>query len=170
MGITETALLLLGVGIISEQLGGGVGLQKLGTGVQSIVSAPLTGTGMGLSSLAGGIRDIAETFGDLGRGISALIGSFGGLQNLPGYVGPGGSGSGNLPAPGATLPGNGGLPPLITMSGGSGATLAAGGGQQVPYTPTVPLLPQVPSTPVVTTPSGAFLLGGSTSPVAHLVC
>ncbi len=138
MGVQEMALMLLGIGILSERFGGGRGLSELGTGIQTLVAAPLTGTGTGLSSLAGGIRDISGTFGDLGRGISALLGSF----QLPQAVGPGGSGSGMLPSPG----GNGGLPVLPPLNGGgggaragllpdaggSGATLLPGGGGNVP--------------------------------------
>ena len=134
MGVQEMALMLLGVGILSERFGGGRGLQELGTGVQTLIAAPLTGTGTGLTSFAGGLRALAESFGDIGRGISALLGGFPEWAR-PGYVGPGGSGSGQLPQPGASLPGNGnGLPPLIAMStdgGGSSSTLLAGGGGNV---------------------------------------
>ena len=122
------ALLLLGVGILSERFGGGRGLQELGTGVQAIVAAPLTGTGMGLTSFAGGLRDVAETFGDLGRGLSDLFAS---IPSLPApREGP--------PRHGTTN-GNGG-PPLITMGGGDKSTEQAGGGGNVPK----PLLPAPP--------------------------
>lgn len=140
MGVQDMALMLLGIGLISERFGGGRGLQELGTGIQTLIAAPLTGTGTGLASFAGGIKALAESFGDIGRGISALLG---GIPQwaLPGYVGPGGSGSGQLPQNGASLPGNGnGLPPIIAMlappittdSGGSQTTLLAGGGGNVP--------------------------------------
>lgn len=131
------ALLLLGVGILSERFGGGRGLGELGTGIQQLIAAPLTGTGMGLSSLAGGVRDIAETFGDLGRGISDLLSA---LPSLPSLPGPGGSGSGQLPAPGLNGGGGGARAGLVPDSGGSAATIKAGGGGNVPP----PLYPGVP--------------------------
>ena len=170
MGVQEMALMLLGIGILSEKFGGGKGLISLGTGVQALVAAPLTGTGTGLSSLAGGLRDISESFGDIGRGISALLGSF---QGLPGYVGPGGAGSGQLPQPG----GNGGLPLLPPLngggggaraklepdSGGSGATLLPGGGGNVPIPQPILYAPIVPSLPRPRPPQDPDNAGGSPS-------
>ena len=139
MGVQEMALMLLGVGILSERFGGGRGLGELGTGIQTLIAAPLTGTGAGLTGFAGGLRDLAESFGDIGRGISALLGGIPAWAR-PGYVGPGGSGSGQLPQPDISNGGNGnGLPPiwaasnlLITDSGGSDKTLLTGGGGNVP--------------------------------------
>ncbi len=90
------ALMLLGIGIISEQFGGGLGLQQLGTGIQSLVAAPLIGTGTGLSSLAGGLVSLASAFGDIGRGIGDLLDALGGLPSIPGLPGlPTGNGNGN---------------------------------------------------------------------------
>lgn len=160
MGVQEMALMLLGIGILSERFGGGRGLAELGTGIQAVIAAPLTGTGTGLSSLAGGVKDISESFGDLGRGISDLLGGF----QLPQTVGPGGSGSGLLPSPG----GNGGLPALpplngggggaravfptrpallIPDSGGSGSTLMPGGGGNVPIPQPIIFAPIAPPAP-----------------------
>ena len=126
MGLWESALILLGVGILSSKMEAGKGLGELGTGIQTLIAAPLVGTGAGLSTLAGGLRDIFETFGDLGRGISAV---FAGIPKwaLPGYVGPGGAGSGLLPSSGGDdtdlLPGGGGnvpngvwTPDIVAMS------------------------------------------------------
>lgn len=144
MGVQEMALMLLGIGLISERFGGGLGLQTFGTGIQKVFAAPLKGTGTGLTSLAGGIRSLAESFGDVGRGISDLLGGIPAWA-LPGYVGPGGSGSGQLPQPGASLPlpgVNGNGPPLIAMSGDGATSLYAGGGGNVPtgytFTPIAP--------------------------------
>ena len=133
MGVQEMALMLLGIGLISERFGGGRGLQELGTGVQTLIAAPLVGTGTGLSSFAGGIKDLAESFGDIGRGISALLGG------IPEWARPGREGFPPRQPP-AALPENGGLPPIIAMlapplttdSGGSDSTLLAGGGGSVP--------------------------------------
>ena len=108
-----------------------MGLGELGTGIQTLVAAPLTGTGTGLSSLAGGVRDVAETFGDLGRGLSDL---FSAIPKLPG-ASPAPPGIG----PGEGFNGGGGgtrivwpaVQPLIPDSGGSKNTLLAGGGGAV---------------------------------------
>ena len=131
MGVQEMALMLLGIGIISEQFGGGEGLISLGKGVQTIVAAPLTGTGTGLASLAGGLKTLAESFGDIGRGLAALFesiprGPFSGIPFAPISE----NGNGTLPPSGGNGP-----PPLIAMStdsGGSGSTLLSGGGGNVP--------------------------------------
>ena len=172
MGVQEMALMLLGIGILSEQFGGGRGLISLGTGIQTLVAAPLTGTGTGLTSLAGGLRDIFETFGDLGRGISSI---FAGVPAwaLPGYVGPGGAGSGLLPPPGGN-----GLPPLLPPlngggggaraklepdSGGSGATLLPGGGGNVPIPQPIIYAPIAPPTPKPRPPQDPDNAGGSPS-------
>jgi len=137
MGVQEMALMLLGIGIISEQFGGGRGLQELGTGVQALVAAPLTGTGTGLASLAVGFRALAESFGDIGRGLSKLFeaiprGPLTGIPFAPVVEGP-------TPLP--PTPGTG-LPPLIAMSGDGAASLYTGGGANVPtgytFTPIAP--------------------------------
>lgn len=155
MGIQEMALLLLGVGIISEQFGGGAGLQSLGAGVQALVSAPLTGTGAGLSSLATGFKDIATSLGDIGRGLSALFASIprGPITGIP-FSPISGNGNGILPAPGP--PGA----PLITMGGGDDTTGRTGGGGNVPK-PILPSPPtRLPSGPILMKP--ILFAGGST--------
>lgn len=88
MGIAQSALILLGIGIVSSRFKAGTGLGELGEGITSLVSAPLRGTGLGLSAAATGIRDIAETFGDLGRGLGELF------KNIP-QLPPGIPGNGN---------------------------------------------------------------------------
>ncbi|MBA7644007.1 hypothetical protein ES703_51742 [subsurface metagenome] len=135
MGVQEMALMLLGIGIISEQFGGGLGLQQLGAGVQSLVAAPLIGTGTGLSSLAQGLVSIATAFGDIGQGIAALLDSLGGL---PGII-PG------LPPGLPTGNGNGNGIPLIPMSGGDDSTDLTGGGGNVPTPPLQPPISPVPT-------------------------
>lgn len=135
MGLAESAVILLGIGIISSKFGAGVGLSELGAGVQSLVSAPLTGTGLGLSSFAGGLRDVFETFGDLGRGLSTLF------QAIP--AGPPGAGGGAFPSPSpepdpSPSPwdpwggGGGGVRNLVVTSGGDYSALLPGGGGNVP--------------------------------------
>ena len=127
------ALMLLGIGIISERFGGGKGLISLGTGVSTLVAAPLKGTGTGLSSLAGGLKDLAATFGDIGRGLSALFDAIpkGPLTGIP-FAPIAAPTPAPAPAPGPIpfIGGNG--PALIPVSGGSGATLLPGGGGNVP--------------------------------------
>jgi len=137
MGLWESALILLGVGIVSSRFKAGVGLGELGTGIQTLIAAPLTGTGTGLSSFAGGVRDLSETLGDLGRGIGELF------KNIP-----------SLPSPLLTpplLPGaapSNGVP-LITVSGGDKTSDLAGGGGNVPPPP--PYIPPTqPTTPTYT--------------------
>ena len=100
MGLAESALVLLGIGIVSSRFKAGTGLGELGSGIQTLVAAPLTGTGQGLSTFAGGLRDVFETFGDLGRGLGSLF------ENRPKL--PGAS-----PAPPGFCPGGG-------MNGGGG--------------------------------------------------
>ena len=140
MGLAQSALILLGIGIVSSRFKAGVGLGELGTGIQTLVAAPLTGTGTGLSAFSGGLRDLAETLGDLGRGFGTLFENIPKLPQLP--AGPPGSGGGAFPSPG-TGNGNGIVPPgfpggggggvrtLIPDSGGSQNTLLAGGGGAV---------------------------------------
>ena len=123
MGLAQSALILLGIGIVSSRFKAGVGLGELGTGIQTLVAAPLTGTGTGLSSFAGGLRDLSESLGDLGRGFGALF------ENIP-----------KLPP---TTPGDGNgqqlerLPiirpaVLVTQGGGDSSQLLPGGGGNVP--------------------------------------
>jgi len=146
MGIAQSALILLGIGIVSSRFKAGVGLGELGTGIQTLVAAPLTGTGTGLSAFAGGLRDVFETFGDLGRGLSSL---FGAIPKLPGngYVPPlNGNGQQleSFPIYAATRP-------LITDSGGSLASLLTGGGGNVPVIgPSPP--PAIITQPVILPP------------------
>ena len=133
MGLAESALVLLGIGIVSSRFKAGVGLGELGTGIQTLVAAPLTGTGAGLSVFAGGLRDVFETFGDLGRGLGALF------ENIP-QLPPQQEGR-RLPRtdPSADDPFSGGIRPpgvptqgLITVSGGDTTTNLPGGGGSVP--------------------------------------
>lgn len=136
MGLAESALILLGIGIVSSRFKAGVGLGELGTGIQKLVAAPLTGTGTGLSIFAGGLRDVFETFGDLGRGLGALFESIPKIPGFGGGEGFGGNGGG------ARKNGNGqvwymtqpyGTPKeLITEGGGSDKALLPGGGGNVP--------------------------------------
>ena len=139
MGLAESALLLLGVGIVSSRFKAGAGLGELGTGIQTLVAAPLTGTGMGLGAFAGGLRDLAEAFGDIGRGIAAIFGAFPKSGN--GYIPPlNGNGQQQEDYPN----GNGTPPPITNLdlkpdSGGSAKTLLAGGGGNVPNGPVMTL-------------------------------
>jgi len=125
MGIAESALLLLGIGIISSKFKAGVGLGELGTGVQKLVAAPLAGTGAGLFGLAGGLRSLAESFGDIGRGIGEIF------KFIPKFGEP------FIPMqpPSKTitpLPLVPSIPPLVTVSGGNKLSLDTGGGGSVP--------------------------------------
>jgi len=113
--LAKGALLVLGVGVLSEKYGAGKGLAELGGGVQAIAAAPMTGLGTGLSSLATGVSDIGGAFGDIGRGIADILAP---LTRWGGGAAPG-------------LPGWIGQPPLIPAGGGSGAGLQAGGGGNV---------------------------------------
>jgi len=121
MGIWESALILLGIGIVSERFGAGVGLGELGTGIRTLAAAPLGGVGAGLGEFGAGLRTFAEALGDVGRGFGELF------KNIP-----------QLPSPFLTpplLPGA--VPPvngngLITVSGGEPTDLLPGGGGNVP--------------------------------------
>jgi len=145
MGLAESAAILLGIGIISSRFGAGVGLAELGTGVQTLVAAPLMGTGTGLLSFATGLRAVFETFGDLGRGLSTLFGA------IP--AGPPGAGGGAFPSPPGIVPpdfpgilpgpdplppgfpgGGGGVRNLTLSGGGDFSQLLPGGGGNVPIT------------------------------------
>ena len=164
MGVQEMALMLLGIGILSEKFGGGKGLISLGTGVQALVAAPLTGTGTGLSSLAVGLRSLAESFGDIGRGLSSLFeaiprGPLTGIPFAPVVTVP------SLPAPSPLPPiiSMLGPPPLIPDSGGSGATLLPGGGGHVPIPQPILYAPIAPPTPRPRPPQDPDNAGGSPS-------
>lgn len=131
MGLAQSALILLGIGIVSSRFKAGVGLGELGTGIQTLVAAPLTGTGTGLSAFSGGLRDLAETLGDLGRGFGELF------ENIP-KLPPGTPGNGNgqqlekyIPPISERGPIWSMTQPLIPDSGGSSNTLLAGGGGAV---------------------------------------
>ena len=149
MGAQEWALALLGIGILSEQFGGGQGLISLGTGVQTLVAAPLKGTGTGLTSLAGGLTDIATAFGGILEGLSDLLKVIPSVPGMPGL--PTGNGNGN---------GNGNGPDLIPLGGGDDSGLEPGGGGNVP-TPPPPILPIAPVPPLIPPPT---LFGLSPAP------
>jgi len=156
MGLAESALILLGIGIVSSRFKAGVGLGELGVGIQTLVAAPLMGTGTGLSSLAGGLKDVFETFGDLGRGLSTLFESIPTLP--PAQEGP--RLPRTIPPTIAPTP----SPPLVTVSGGDQTTSLAGGGGNVPktynhiltlpYTPSP--APQPTEDPTVNVPTGSY--------------
>lgn len=132
MGLAESALILLGIGIVSSRFKAGTGLGELGTGISSLVAAPLVGTGTGLSTFAGGVRDLAETLGDLGRGFGELF------KHIPKLPPP--SEDPRLPRTDPWRPsiGNGSSifqisdKALIPDAGGSDKTLLTGGGGNVP--------------------------------------
>lgn len=124
MGIWESALILLGIGIVSERFGAGVGLGELGIGIRTLAAAPLGGVGAGLGEFGGGLRTFAEALGDVGRGFAELF------RNIPGFGGGegfGGNGAGTrTELPGVPTQG------LITVSGGDQTNELAGGGGNVP--------------------------------------
>lgn len=131
MGIAESALVLLGIGILSGKLGAGTGLSELGTGIQTLVAAPLTGTGTGLLSFATGLRAVFETFGDLGRGLSSLF------ESIPKYdpSTPPFIPDPTTPDPTEPISILPTRPPIFNLTqtgGGSNNTLLAGGGGNVP--------------------------------------
>ena len=121
--IAKGALLLIGTGILAERFGAGAGLSGLGAGISSIVAAPGMGIGAGLTGTATGIRSIGESFGDIGRGIASIFGAIPWAAPEPGV----GQGYPWLQA----------VTPLITVAGGLGSTLAAGGGANTPAGATV---------------------------------
>lgn len=144
MGLAESAAILLGIGIISSRFGAGTGLSQLGAGVQSLVAAPLTGTGTGLLSFATGLRAVFETFGDLGRGLGALFGAI----PQDGYVLPeNGDGQQLETWPMSGVQAYVGQLTLSPKSGGDYSTLLTGGGGNVPKAPTSPRLPSIPTGP-----------------------
>lgn len=136
LGLAQSALILLGIGIVSSRFKAGTGLGELGAGITSLVAAPLTGTGTGLSSLAGGIRDVSETFGDLGRGLSEL---FGAIPKLPPTI-PGDENGQQL----ESLPVLPTLPSIrpATLITNSSGDLDTGGGLRVPQ-PSGPALQEL---------------------------
>jgi len=117
--------MILGVGILAERFGAGPGLTGLGAGIRALAAAPLGGAGAGLGEFAGGLRAIGESFGDIGRGFASI---FEAIPAIPWVTPPPAEGQGYpwIEAPAVTEPG------LITVAGGSGSTLAAGGGANVP--------------------------------------
>ena len=123
--IAKGAIALVGIGIIAERFGAGPGLAGLGTGITKLAAAPLGGVGAGLTGFAGGIRSLAESFGDIGRGIGEI---FKWLPPQNGYV----------PSHPPLNGGNGQLitlmqpTPLVTQSGGDQTTQLTGGGGKVP--------------------------------------
>ena len=145
MGLGESALILLGVGIISQKFGAGLGLEQLGVGVKTLAAAPLGGVGLGLGEFAGGLRGFAESLGDIGRGFGALF------ENIPQYQGP---------VPG--IPGNGNgqqlesmpilrlaAPAQVVKTGGGSSDQLAGGGGSTPRPP-IDLGPAGPRPPPTT--------------------
>ena len=98
--------IVLGLGIISKRFGAGVGLgeagaglSQIGLGITDVGMAPFKAVGGGLSEVATGITAFSTSLGNVGRGIGDLLASITG-QPSGSYVGPGGAGSGLLPAPG----------------------------------------------------------------------
>jgi len=119
MGLWESALILLGVGIVSSRFKAGVGLQELGLGIRELGAAPLGGIGTGLGEFAGGLRSFAESLGDIGRGFGDLF------KFIPKWAQPG-----QVPAlPPSNGNGNG---DLIVKPGGDDNTYLVGGGGNVP--------------------------------------
>jgi len=104
MGIWESALILLGIGIVSQRFKAGVGLAELGVGIRELAGAPFGGFGVGLGELGTGMRTFAESLGDIGRGFGELF------KFIPKWAQPG----------------------LSTDSGGADTDLYTGGGGNVP--------------------------------------
>lgn len=104
MGLVDSALLLIGIGVISKQFGAGTGLFELGEGIESLSGAPLRGIGGGLGEFGTGLRGFASSLGDIGRGIGDLLAPFknGVDWGLP-YLAPSGGGDSSQ-----LLPGGGG--------------------------------------------------------------
>ena len=141
MGIAESALILLGIGIVSQKFGAGLGLEQLGVGIKTLAAAPLGGVGLGLGEFAGGLRGIGEAIGDIGRGFGDLFANIPQLPTIPG---------GGLPGPGrrppeVSVPSLPRLPvtPMVVKAGGGGSDLLPGGGGSTPPAPPPP--PSQPS-------------------------
>lgn len=111
MGLSNKVLValaaVLGIGILAkrEDVGGGLaglgtGLSAIGAGLFDVGLAPFKSVGLGLGYTAGGITAFASALGDIGRGLSDLLG---GLQipklpSIPGMPGiPTGNGNGQVP-------------------------------------------------------------------------
>ena len=158
MGIWQSALILLGIGIVSERFGAGVGLGELGTGIRTLAAAPLGGLGVGFGEFGTGLRTFAESLGDIGRGFGELF------KHIPQLPAPGPPG----PGPQIVTPTNGNG--LMTVSGGDDTTNWTGGGGNV--TPGLPSVgfngggfiapPYVPDpSPVDITPPSPVNLDGT---------
>ena len=151
MGLAESALILLGIGIVSSRFQAGTGLSELGNGIQTLVAAPLTGTGTGLSIFSGGLRDLAMSLGDIGRGFGTL---FSNIPPIQGWGDP-------LPYGGGLVPPSGGGGGALKPDGGGNSTqLLAGGGGNVFLPIPIPDPKQRPSG-VFQTPSGAYSYPGA---------
>ena len=149
MGIAESALILLGIGIVSQKFGAGLGLEQLGVGIKTLAAAPLGGVGLGLGEFSTGLRGFAESLGDIGRGFGTL---FENIPKLPGVpAGPPGAGGGAFPPP---RPGEVPVLPRLPVTpislrdlstvkagGGSGELLPGGGGSTPPAPPPPPSQP-----------------------------
>lgn len=94
MGISNKVLValaaVLGIGILAkrEDVGGGLaglgtGLSSIGVGLFEVGLAPFKSVGIGLGYTAGGITAFAQSLGDIGRGLSDLLGGLK-LPILPG--------------------------------------------------------------------------------------
>ena len=106
MGISNKVLValaaVLGIGILAKREDVGAGLAGLGTGLSSIGVglfdvglAPFKSVGLGLGYTAGGITAFAQSLGDIGRGLSDLLGGLR-IPSIPGMPGiPTGNGNGN---------------------------------------------------------------------------
>lgn len=105
MGISNKVLValaaVLGIGIIAKREEVGPGLAGLGTGLSSIGAglldvglAPFKSIGLGLGYTAGGLTAFAESLGDIGRGIAALLEGLKFIPSIPGMPGiPTGNGT-----------------------------------------------------------------------------
>lgn len=162
MGLGESALILLGVGIISQRFGAGLGLEQLGVGIKTLAAAPLGGVGLGIGEFAGGLRGLAESLGDIGRGFGELFAHIpqlpprrelpppGEIPGIPGpaYPGWGGDGGGVRSFIGQ--------PTLSPSAGGGSSDLLPGGGGSTPspgLPPPVPIPTSPPRTPYYLTRS-----------------
>ena len=106
MGISNKVLValaaVLGIGILAkrEDVGGGLaglgtGLSSIGVGLFDVGLAPFKSVGLGLGYTAGGITAFARSLGDIGRGLSDLLGGLK-LPVLPGLPKkPAANGNGN---------------------------------------------------------------------------
>ena len=85
MGISNKVLValaaVLGIGILAKRedvstglAGLGTGLSAIGAGLFDVGLAPFKSVGLGLGYTAGGITAFASALGDIGRGLSDLLG------------------------------------------------------------------------------------------------